>query len=81
VPSDPVSPIIVKVVEEPAPTVGLADVIIQAIGLTGALFLGAVLLGLLLGGAFIALRRLRPDNAFNGAKSEHQRLGLGSLGR
>lgn len=61
----PSAPIIVRVVEENEIT-GLGDVLMDAIGLTGALSLGAVLFGLLLAGIFIGYRkvktRLEPDD-------------------
>lgn len=73
----PVSPIIVKVVEKPAQEVGVAEILIQAIGLTGLLLIGSALLGLLLGGLFIGLRLFRRRHAFGADTSDRVRLGLG----
>jgi hypothetical protein len=43
-------PIIVRIVEAPHDPTGIADVLIGAIGLTGAITLAAVVLGVLVGG-------------------------------
>jgi len=54
----PDSPIVIKIIEPPAdPTEGLGDVLLSALGITGVLVLGAVLLGLLLGTLMFWLRR------------------------
>jgi hypothetical protein len=52
----PSSPIIVKLVETPSDPTGLADVLVGSIGLTGAIVLLALLLGLLFGGVLFWLR-------------------------
>lgn len=49
-------PIIVKVIEPPHDPTGISDVIIGAIGLTGAIALAAILLGLLIGGVMFWVR-------------------------
>jgi hypothetical protein len=54
--SQPPSPIIVKILETPSDPTGLADVLIGALGLTGAIVLLALLLGLLFGAALFWLR-------------------------
>ena len=53
------SPIIVSVVEQPAQGTTVADVLIGALGLTGALLLAAAVLGLALGGILIGIKLLR----------------------
>ena len=53
------SPIIVRVVELPAESTTVADVLIGALGLTGALVVAAALLGLVLGGILIGIKLLR----------------------
>jgi len=46
----PDAPIIIKIIEPPeTPMEGLGDVLLSALGITGVLVLGAVVLGLLLG--------------------------------
>jgi hypothetical protein len=72
----PVSPIIVRVVGPPTESVSLGDVILQAIGLTGAISLIALIFGLILGGVFIYLRNHRPDNSFNGETADELSLRL-----
>jgi hypothetical protein len=52
-------PIIVRVVEQPVQDTSVADVIIRAIGLTGFLLITAALLGLVLGGILIGVKKLR----------------------
>ena len=52
-------PIIVRVVELPADSTTVADVLIGALGLTGALVVAAALLGLVLGGILIGIKLLR----------------------
>ena len=72
----PTSPIIVRVAAPPAEQVTLGDVIVGALGLTGAIVLLAVILGLVLGGLFILYRRHRPHNHFNGETSDELALKL-----
>jgi hypothetical protein len=57
-PSDqqPQQPIIVKIVEPPGDPTGLAAVLIGALGLTGAIVLIAVLLGLVMAGVLFWIR-------------------------
>ena len=55
----PANPIIVRVLEEPVETTGVADVLIGAMGLTGVMVLAALLLGGMLGGILIGIKRLR----------------------
>jgi hypothetical protein len=50
------SPIIVKILETPSDPTGLADVLIGAVGLTGAIVLLALVLGLVFGAALFWLR-------------------------
>jgi len=52
-------PVMVKVVEQPAKTTSVADVLIGAIGLTGVLILLALTLGAILGGILIGVKKLR----------------------
>ena len=53
------TPIIVQVVQQPVESTSLADVLVGAIGLTGALILLAVLLGGAFGGLLIGVKLLR----------------------
>ena len=49
----------VQVVEQPVDETTVADVLLGAIGLTGALIIGAVLLGALFGAVLIGLKKTR----------------------
>ena len=49
----------VQVVEQPVEETTVADVLLGAIGLTGALVIGAVLLGALFGALLIGLKKTR----------------------
>jgi hypothetical protein len=55
----------------------LGDVLLNAMGLTGAIVVAAVVLGLVLGGLFILYRRRNPHNHFNGESSDELSLKLG----
>lgn len=55
----PVNPIVVRVIEEPVETTGVADILIGAIGLTGVMLMSALVLGVLLGAILIGIKRLR----------------------
>jgi len=50
-------PIIVKIVEPPHDPTGIAAVLVGALGLTGVIVLGAVLLGIAFAGALFLYRR------------------------
>ena len=52
-------PIIVRVIEEPVESTGVADILVGALGLTGVMLLAALLLGAILGGILIAIKRFR----------------------
>jgi hypothetical protein len=54
--AQPASPIIVKIIETPSDPTGLADVLIGSLGLTGAIVLLALLLGLLFGAVLFWMR-------------------------
>ena len=68
----PTTPIIVRVPEPPTPQTSVADVLLQAIGLTGAFVVAALVAGLLIGSVLFWLRR----HSFNLAKPRMQRLDL-----
>jgi len=53
----PQEPILVTIIEEPVRETTVVDVLIGAIGLTGALLLAALLLGAVFGGLFILYRK------------------------
>jgi hypothetical protein len=72
-PAQPLTPVIVRVVGQPAREISVADVLLGAVGITGVFLIGAALLGLALGGIFILFRmwqaRRQPetpaDNVFS----------------
>ena len=70
----PATPIIVKIVEANE-VAGLGDVMVKAMGVTGAISVGALLFGLVLAGVIISFRkikaRLHPDD-----DAQTQSLGL-----
>ena len=53
-------PIIVKIIEPDNDPIGLANVVIGALGLSGALALAAILLGVLLAGVLFFVRSRHP---------------------
>jgi uncharacterized protein YacL len=52
------APIMVRVIEQPVHETTISDVVFGSIGLVGVLLLTALLLGLLLGGGLILVKRL-----------------------
>jgi len=69
------SPIVVDVVKQPpvSPEITMGDVVIAAVGLTGAIMLLALAAGLLAGGIIIWLKR-RADAAAPPTDPGHARL-------
>ena len=72
----PPTPIIVRLIDAPIRGLGLGDTILNAIGLTGALALSAVALGLLLAGVGIMYRRAQSRRITEEEASQTQSLGL-----
>jgi hypothetical protein len=58
-PAQPVTPIIVKVMDAPTKEISIADILMGSVGITGLFLLGAAVFGFLLGSAFIFVRRWR----------------------
>ena len=75
--AQPSSPILVRVVGPESDAVTLGDVIVNALGLTGAITVAAIVLGIVLGGIFILYRLRHPYNQFNGETSDEMSLKLG----
>jgi hypothetical protein len=55
------APIIVKLIEPAVDPVGLAEILIGALGLTGAMLLLAALLGAVVAGVLFLVRSRRPS--------------------
>lgn len=53
------APIIVRVIEEPARSTTIVDVLVGSLGLTTVLLLAAIVLGAALGGILIGVKLLR----------------------
>lgn len=70
------SPIVVQVVKQPpvAPEIGMADVVLGAVGLTGAIILAALLTGLIAGVLIIAFKRWRERLSGDGSDHTSARL-------
>ncbi len=71
----PSTPIIVRVVEENEVS-GLGGVMLQAVGLTGAIIIGALLFGLVLAVVIIGYRKLRARMETEEETAQTQPLGL-----
>jgi hypothetical protein len=58
-------PIVVDVVKQPpvAPEITMGDVVLGAIGLTGVIMICALVAGLVVGGLFIWVKRMRDASA------------------
>jgi hypothetical protein len=58
-------PIVVDVIKQPpvTPEISMADVVVGAFGLTGAIMLAAAVAGLLVGAIFIWIRRAQDASA------------------
>jgi hypothetical protein len=71
----PSAPIIVRVVEENEIS-GLGDVMLQAVGLTGAIAIGALVFGLVLAAMIVGYRKLRSRFESDEEAAQTQPLGL-----
>ena len=57
----PSSPIVVDVIKQPpiTPEIGMADVVLGAVGLTGLIMIAALIAGLLIGLGFVFFKKMR----------------------
>ena len=76
----PSSPIIVSVVEENE-IAGLGAVMLHAVGLTGAITIGAVLFGLVLAAVIISYRKVTARLKTEDEAAQTQSLGLTPTGK
>jgi hypothetical protein len=72
----PVQPIIIRVVGEPAQELGLGQIIAQALGLTGIIMILSLLLGLAVAGAIIWFRLRSARARRDGEAGDQIRLRL-----
>ena len=77
----PVTPIIVKVVSDPTPQVTVVDVLVNALGLTGAIVAGSFVLGGIVGILLIAYSRRKAARSEGDGTSDHTSLDLSSPSR
>jgi hypothetical protein len=73
-PAQPITPVIIKVVEQPSKEISVADILMGSVGITGLFLLGAALLGFVLGGVFILFRRWRDSRDQSAPGEEAFRL-------
>jgi len=74
----PVTPVIVKVVPAPTPEVGVVDILVGSLGLTGVIVVASLVIGLAVGGLLIAYSRWRVNHRPGDAQSDATRLDLSS---
>jgi hypothetical protein len=72
----PVQPVIIRVVGEPAKELGLGQIIAQALGLTGMILGASLLLGIVVGGLIIWLRLRSARARRDGEAGDQIRLRL-----
>jgi hypothetical protein len=77
----PVTPVIVKVVPAPTPEVGVVDILVGSLGLTGLIVVASLLVGLVVGGALIAYSRWRINRRAGNGDSDATTLDLSSSRR
>ena len=65
-PAQPYTPLIVRVIEQPAKEISVADILMGSVGITALFLLGAAVLGFLLGGGFILFRRWQASRDVEG---------------
>jgi hypothetical protein len=75
----PLTPVIIRVVEAPSRETSVADILLGAVGLVGFALLAAAAAGIVLGGLFILFKKAFPGNPFNGQQSGETSLNLSAL--
>ena len=74
----PHTPVIIKVIPEPTPQVGAADILIDSLGLVGLIAIGALVVGGVLGVVLIGIKKWRESRHGGTLPSEHTPLDLSS---
>jgi hypothetical protein len=75
----PMTPVIIRLVEAPSRETSVADILLGAVGLVGFALLAAAAAGIVLGGLFILFKKALPGNPFNGQQSGETSLNLSAL--
>jgi ABC-type dipeptide/oligopeptide/nickel transport system permease component len=74
----PVTPVIVKIVSAPTPQVSVVDIMVDALGLTGLIVIGSLVVGGVLGVMLIAYARWRSERTGHTMPTDHTLLDLSS---
>ena len=74
----PIAPLVYELVEKTTEQTTVSDVLMGAFTVVGGLLVSAVLLGVLLAGTVIAIRRLTGRSGLNGGGRQNTKLGLDS---
>lgn len=77
----PFIPTIVRIVPPPTQEVGVFDVLVGALGLTGVIALGSIVLGAALGALIIGYKKWRENKSDTDGDSDLTRLDLSSPSR
>jgi hypothetical protein len=77
----PLTPVIVKVVSDPTPQVTVVDVLVDALGLTGLILAGSIVLGGVVGLLLIAYSRWKTARSDGAGSTDHTSLDLSSPAR
>ena len=75
-PNTPLTPIIVQVPDSPVAEIGVIDILMGSLGITGLLLLGSALLGVAVAAIIFWLRRRRDVDEVEGASLGSAQLGL-----
>ncbi len=72
----PITPLLFEAVDAPTEPTTVGDLLLEVAGLVGIIIIIALLAGALIAGLLIGVRRLWPENSFNGTGSDRTRLDL-----
>ena len=72
----PITPLLFEKVDAPAEPTTVGDLLLEITGFVGIMIVVVLVAGGLIAGLFIGVRRLWPENSFNGTGSDRTRLGL-----
>ena len=70
---------VVQFVERPTRETSVGDILLGSVGFVGIVLLAALVVGIVAGGLFIAVKRLLPGNTFNGQNADEAALKLNAL--